>query len=225
MAMVPATCTRCGAGLRVDSEKDAAVCEYCGTPFVVEKAIRNYRITNHIHADVVNIFNPVGNEYDQRAEAMDRMTRMIRHFSEKRAEYEELESVASRMSREQAGIGKTPLIIGILLTVVGILLLARQNDPSKAPTFILMVLLPGLILIGLFILRVVLTRKKLAALSARRNELLDILHRHYDAFPYCPVGFEYTHPADLESLYDILRQGKATSIKEALNLFFREQGH
>lgn len=32
-------CPNCGANILVDEVKDAGVCEFCGTPFVTEKAI------------------------------------------------------------------------------------------------------------------------------------------------------------------------------------------
>ena len=42
MPLVAAKCTQCGAELQVDNSKDAAVCQFCNTPFIVEKAINNY---------------------------------------------------------------------------------------------------------------------------------------------------------------------------------------
>ena len=59
MAFVPAKCTSCGASLTVDNSKDAAICEFCGTPFIVEKAINNYNITNNINAQVVNVYTSI----------------------------------------------------------------------------------------------------------------------------------------------------------------------
>ena len=56
MPLVAAKCTSCGASLEVDSTKEAAVCPYCGTAYIVEKAINNYNTTNNITADVVNIY-------------------------------------------------------------------------------------------------------------------------------------------------------------------------
>ena len=44
MPLVSAKCTNCGANLEVDNTKDAAICPYCGTPYIVEKAINNYII-------------------------------------------------------------------------------------------------------------------------------------------------------------------------------------
>lgn len=58
MPLVNAKCTNCGSNLKVDSSKDAAICEFCGSAFVVEKAVNNYNITNNnqIHAGIVNIY-------------------------------------------------------------------------------------------------------------------------------------------------------------------------
>lgn len=58
MPIVPAICTQCGAQLDVDDSKEAAVCPYCNTAFIVEKAINNYYntyVTNigSIHANNV----------------------------------------------------------------------------------------------------------------------------------------------------------------------------
>ena len=64
MPLVHAKCTNCGANLEVDSSKHAAICQYWGSAFIVEKAINNYNITNHnnINAEVVNIYG--GNSAD-----------------------------------------------------------------------------------------------------------------------------------------------------------------
>lgn len=57
MPLVSAKCTSCGANLEVDNTKDAAICPYCNTAYIVEKAINNYNITNNISANTVNIYN------------------------------------------------------------------------------------------------------------------------------------------------------------------------
>ena len=46
----------------VENANDVAVCEYCGSAFVVEKAINNYNVTNNIEAGVVNVYG--GNSLD-----------------------------------------------------------------------------------------------------------------------------------------------------------------
>ncbi len=59
MPLVNAKCTNCGANLTVDESKDAAICEFCGSAYIVEKAVQNYNVT--IHAHTVNIYN-IGNK-------------------------------------------------------------------------------------------------------------------------------------------------------------------
>lgn len=56
MALVAAKCTNCGAALQVDNTKDAAICQHCGSAFIVEKAINHYHISNTITADTVNVY-------------------------------------------------------------------------------------------------------------------------------------------------------------------------
>lgn len=37
MALMEAKCTNCGGKLQIDNKKEAAVCPYCGSTFIVEK--------------------------------------------------------------------------------------------------------------------------------------------------------------------------------------------
>ncbi|MBR6089097.1 MAG: hypothetical protein IKP86_04125 [Anaerolineaceae bacterium] len=57
--LVAGICPKCGGQLEVDPSQDAAICAYCGTPFVVSKAINNYNVQNaqiehvdHVHVDL-----------------------------------------------------------------------------------------------------------------------------------------------------------------------------
>ncbi len=64
MPIIPLTCPSCGASLRVDSNKDAAICDYCGRPYIVKDAIVNNYINNvtnvtninNIKSDNVNLY-------------------------------------------------------------------------------------------------------------------------------------------------------------------------
>lgn len=63
MPLVKAQCTNCGAALEVDNSKEAAICPFCNTPYIVEKAINNYTITNNINAQNVIINSNVDTEF------------------------------------------------------------------------------------------------------------------------------------------------------------------
>lgn len=57
MPLVNAKCTNCGGTLTVDASKEAAICDFCGSPYIVEKAIQNYNyyVTQNIKADNINV--------------------------------------------------------------------------------------------------------------------------------------------------------------------------
>lgn len=57
MPLISAKCTNCGADLEVDNIKDEAICQYCGSAFVVERAVNYYNTTNNIISDVVNVYS------------------------------------------------------------------------------------------------------------------------------------------------------------------------
>ncbi|MCR5151513.1 MAG: hypothetical protein K6B52_09880 [Clostridiales bacterium] len=65
MPLVKAQCTNCGGTLEVDNSKEAAVCPFCNTPYIVEKAINNYttNVTNNIQAQNVTIIG--GKDFNQ----------------------------------------------------------------------------------------------------------------------------------------------------------------
>ncbi len=55
--MMSAICTQCGAQVEVDAQREKAFCQYCGTQFIVEKAINTYNVQHAIieHVDSINI--------------------------------------------------------------------------------------------------------------------------------------------------------------------------
>ncbi len=61
MPLVAGKCPNCGGTLEINKDADAAICKYCKTPFIVEKAIQlcqtqnTYNTVNNISDSVVNI--------------------------------------------------------------------------------------------------------------------------------------------------------------------------
>ena len=68
MGFIPARCTQCGAEIKVDSSKEAGICEHCGTPFITEKVINNTYVTNTFNGATVNIISGDANNYLKLAE-------------------------------------------------------------------------------------------------------------------------------------------------------------
>lgn len=60
MGLVAAKCTQCGANIEVDETKEAGICKYCGTAFITEKTINNYKISAEkvvVNGENINISN------------------------------------------------------------------------------------------------------------------------------------------------------------------------
>ena len=60
LKITPALCTQCGAQIEVDLSQAAAICPHCKTAFIVENAVKKYKIqyiqnANVEHIDTVNI--------------------------------------------------------------------------------------------------------------------------------------------------------------------------
>ena len=72
MPLVQAKCTNCGANLEVENTKDAAICPFCGTPYVVEKAVNNYNTVNHITGNIVNVYGGNSADFVIRAGILER---------------------------------------------------------------------------------------------------------------------------------------------------------
>ena len=79
MPLVNAKCTNCGANLQVDNTKDAAICQYCGSAYIVEKAINNYNTVNNINANVVNIYGGSSADFVIRAGVLEKYNGAATH--------------------------------------------------------------------------------------------------------------------------------------------------
>ena len=64
MTITAAKCTQCNANIQVDSSKDAAICEHCNTPFIVEKAINLYNMTVRAQTAVVINTSSISQDFE-----------------------------------------------------------------------------------------------------------------------------------------------------------------
>ena len=88
MALVKAICTHCGGVLDVDNEKDAWVCKYCNTPFIVEKAVNIYNTNTTVKAEHVDYYGGKASmeELIQRADAF----LVVKDYAKLQNVYEEM---------------------------------------------------------------------------------------------------------------------------------------
>ena len=56
----------------------------------------------------------------------------------------------------------------------------------------------------------------------RYNIVVKELEEYYLSYGYCAIGMEFTNPRIIYKLADIVRQGRADNIKEAINILFTD---
>ena len=76
----------------------------------------------------------------------------------------------------------------------------------------------GILLIVLNVVRKANNKKRIAWCEAESDRIEDLIIDHYNKYENCPIGVEYTRLGDIELIYDTIRQGRADTIKEAMNL-------
>lgn len=94
MPLVEAKCTNCGAALQVDDQKDAAVCQYCNSAFIVEKAIQNYEIHNSYKIENANIIIHDEKSVENRLAAADKYMNQLKEYDQAYGIYAEVEKYA-----------------------------------------------------------------------------------------------------------------------------------
>lgn len=144
--LVPAVCTQCGAKLEVDPDQEAAVCPYCGTPFITEKAINHYNIT-HVHQNnTVHIQQGRKGIFQSMADLADRQLEREQNAKireqELQLEKQKLEMIREEKRKAAASsfLKKIPWFFGwiyIFPLPLTILLSRKQDiDPRKKKIYI-----------------------------------------------------------------------------------------
>lgn len=121
---VPAKCTNCGGELAVDPSQECAICQFCGTPFIVANAVKNYNIQNNTYN--TNIVN------DQRKGTVESILNYASEQQDKK--YQRQEEQRIRREEKQKSAGKTILwILGwlIIFPVPLTILMLRNRTMNK----------------------------------------------------------------------------------------------
>ena len=132
VSFVPAKCTSCGAELAVDPTQECVVCQYCGTPFIVSKAVQNYNYQHNVYQ--TNIVDrrkgAVESLLDYASERQDRKQQRLDEERRHEEEMLRLEQERLRMEEEKKK-KRSHLILWILgwifLFPVPVMILLHRN--------------------------------------------------------------------------------------------------
>ena len=109
-------CPQCGGQLEVDPAQEAAVCPYCGTPYIVSKAINSYNIQNAHIDHVENLHVDLKGSVDSLIGLAER------EFDKNRAERKEEKKRFDEQSGEFfRGFWKMMLILTVVTMIIWVL--------------------------------------------------------------------------------------------------------
>ena len=213
-------CKKCGKQIQDGSR----FCEYCGTKHEHGDEFRPIRIQHEEQ--------PYNNYADSRRNIrqseLDELNNMIHYFSYKQEQYDEFDSVCGTLSEADRILSQSPsgsfIFSGIAL---GFMLLGLLFGSNGFGTFLMIVglilAIPGVIKLVMYFSRKSFWTKKKTLAEQRYEELSSELMQYYQQYSYCPVGVEYTNPAILQQLRDVIQSGYADTTRDAINYLIQQQ--
>lgn len=154
-----------------------------------------------------------------RQEELQTLDHMIAYFSIKQTQYSSYERTWKKVVHYARGAKKALIVWGAILAVFGLIgTIAASTEADGAGLAVACVMLiPGLIMIAGGILMQIVNRKNYRNALNEYTNLVNELTAHYNAYPNCPVGYEYSDPEILYILRNILKSGRTSTIQESLN--------
>lgn len=250
-------CRNCG---RVIADTET-VCQYCGA-YVggyeqYPASAYGQGVSNYAQPGVRNYgWNAVDQRFEVRQSETDELERMINHFSQKQAQYDEYDQVMRRLDpanrKKRVGL----LVWGIIFCFISAVLflvfysLSRSlsyghpgyysyasaifkpsyragYSSNTAPMWLCgIVFFGGLTMIIMFIITSVVRANNYSRALSRYEALSAELMDHYSAYlasrGHCLVSPEYTNPHNLAEILNVIRSGRADTIRDAVNILVED---
>ena len=138
--MVPVICSQCGGKIEVDPSQEMSVCEYCGTSFLVEKAIHNYEVQNarieHVESVNINkrgavesVFNFIEGQQNRKQQKIDEEKRRLeeeRRIQEEKRKKTIDQIVNPKYRKRNLSILGVFVIVILIFSIIG----ATRETPS-----------------------------------------------------------------------------------------------
>lgn len=140
------------------------------------------------------------------------------HFNLKRATFQEYDKVGERLSYYQRGARSALIVWGAIITVISFMIASMVGSSSGAFAVFLVFSFLGAGMIAGGVMMKVNNKKKLRLYESEYIRLSEELNAHYNAYPMCPVGAQYSNPEIIEVIMDVMQSGRANTIADAINI-------
>ena len=220
-------CMNCGKQL----PDDAIFCNYCGAKYDGSKFISSVN-NGQETVSKASVSKP------ERQKSLEESVKLKEYFGKKQSLYDEYDALLSNLPRQISDArngSKGAVFWGIVLMVIGFGLfmggIGSLFQATAGYVFLGVLLFIIAIVVLILGMRLVTTiyfrsidrsKKKLNDTQNRIGQITEELSKYYDQYGYCPIGIEYTNPKVFTQIYDVIRQGRADTPKEAINVLRTE---
>lgn len=181
----------------------------------------------------VPVVNPVNNYEMQknavRTSEINSLANTIAHFEKITDKFAAYDEASAAMKHYGRGPKNTRFVFaGILLGImVFFIAMMVATDTVFIQTVFVMIMFFGTPAAILIVWGVLVKKRAKAKHKQWEDEYIRLsneIYAHYNAYPNCPVGMEYINPRILHNIMQILRSGRADTIKESLNVAVADAG-
>ncbi len=213
-------CTNCGKSIGEQN-----FCQHCGARVAKEELASSEQsptVATGIPGASMPVYATYTDRTQQRQYELDVMQKLLGHFSLKIPQYNEYDQVSYRINQLSRGSSQAALIWGIIVSGIALVMGAIASaDREALPAFFIFLII-AILLYALHIRGKRKNKKQLAQAIDRYYELNEELYAHYCRYENCPIGPEYTNPANLQVIRQTIISGRADTIKEALNILVED---
>ena len=147
---------------------------------------------------------------DRRQRSLKDMEQMIGYFGAKKQWYDDFDAVSAEVEERSARSVAGWVGAAVISAVIGMF--------SEA--FFFYIAAAGFVALAILLKKN--NKDKLAKAVERRDLIGGKLLAYYEEYGYCPVGLEYTKPAILNALYELIRKGRASEPGDAINIYLAD---
>ena len=203
-------CTNCGAEIREESR----FCKSCGVE--IKKFSKTQETYNTAYQSQTC--------RSEREESMEQLRDMYNYFSVKEAEYDEVIKLDTEINSPII-VSNAGKIWGLILTIFGgcCVPLAIAAHSIEAFIAVIIILGPGILLLTSRSRKIKRIQRERETKQARLQVVAEDVVSYYNNYGPCPLGIEFTDPKSLETIYEVIRSGRADSLKEAINILANDE--
>lgn len=193
-------CSSCGTDVG-----DAAFCPKCGA------SINESGVAVAQNANV----STLNQQKNLRQETGIELAKLYEYFNQKRPIFDEYDGLLEQAEKiTKKSIRKKQIWAGVSIAIA--LMCFRDVFAGNFSELVGVLIFGGIAALLIYLAKN--AKDKLAAGENRMIEIQNELQQHYNAYEMCPIGIEYCDPDIIKNIADVVRAGRADSIKEAINV-------